>query len=223
MPESLAGPLSMEARAERHRRRQWAKPGSSHDRIIEVARIALPASVGILIVALAAAPLTSGRDISFVLSKDRVAVAKERMRVTAALYRGQDQKGQPFAIAAKSAVQQTSADPVMKLDQLSAHITLPGGVATLVAPKGRYNMSNEKVALDGPVRYRSADGYQLDTHDVALDMESRQLAGDNPITGRMPLGTFSSDRMSADLEQHTVVLQGHAHLHITQRNGTARR
>jgi lipopolysaccharide export system protein LptC len=223
MPEGLAGHLSDAARAERRRRRVWANPGSSHDRIIAIARVVLPAAVVVLTVALATAPLTSGRDISFVLSKDRVAVAKERMRVVRALYRGEDSKGQPFSLTAQSAVQQTSADPVVKLDQLSARIALQGGPATIVSPKGRYNLNNEQVSLDGPVHFKSADGYTLETHDVDLDMHTRKLASRTPVTGTMPLGTFSADRMQADLDNHIVVLDGRARLHITQRSGTARR
>jgi lipopolysaccharide export system protein LptC len=223
MPDGLAGPLSDAARAERRRRRVWANPGSSHDRIIAVARVSLPAAVGLLTVALAVAPITSGRDISFVLSKDRVAVAKERLRVTSALYRGEDSKGQAFSLTAASAVQQTSADPVIRLDQLSARIKLDTGPATLVSPKGRYNPSDEQVSLDGPVHFKSTDGYTLETHDVDLDMQTRKLASRAPVSGTMPLGTFSADRMQADLDNHVVVLEGRARLHITQRNGTARR
>ncbi len=218
----LSGPLSGDARAERRRRRAWALPGSSHDRVIAVARVTLPAAVLILTLALAAAPITSGRDISFVLSKDRVTTAKERMRVTQALYRGEDSKGQPFQLNALSAVQQTSADPIVKLDTLSAKIRLPGGPATIVSPKGRYNLDNQRVALDGAVNFATADGYHLATHDVDLDMRTRRLASRNPVTGTMPLGTFSSDRMQADLDQKVVVLDGHARLHMTQRNGTAK-
>jgi lipopolysaccharide export system protein LptC len=152
-----------------------------------------------------------------VLSKDRVAVAKERMRVSNALYRGEDQKGQPFSLTALSAVQQTSADPVVKLDTLHAQIKMDNGPATLTAPKGTYNMNNEQVGLNGPVAFRSADGYKLDTHDVDLDMQTRKLASRNPVTGTMPLGDFSGDTMQADLDKHIVVLNGHARLHITQR------
>ncbi|WP_454886043.1 LPS export ABC transporter periplasmic protein LptC [Sphingomonas oryzagri] len=217
MAEAVAGPLSDVARAERAKRRIWARPGSTHDRIIAVARITLPASVLILVLALGFAPLTSGRDISFVLSKDRVAMAKERLRVSQARYRGEDNKGQPFSLTAKSAVQQTSADPVVKLDTLAADIALQGGPATLTAPKGTYNMNNQRVGLDGPVAFRSADGYRLDTHDVDLDMQTRKLASRNPVTGTMPLGNFSADRMTADLDGKVVVLNGHARLHITQR------
>jgi lipopolysaccharide export system protein LptC len=223
MPESVAGPLSDAARAERRRRRAWANPGSSHDRVIAIARLTLPAAVGALTVALATAPLTSGRDISFVLSKDRVAVAKERMRVTQALYRGEDSNGQPFSLTAKSAVQQTSADPIVRLDQIFAKIQLQGGPAELVAPKGRYNLDNQRVALDGPVNFHSNDGYTLQTHDVILDMQSRQLASRAPVTGTMSLGNYSADRMHADLDNHVVILDGHARLHIVQRNGTSRR
>jgi lipopolysaccharide export system protein LptC len=219
---SLSGPLSSEARAERRRRHAWAMPGSSHDRIIAVARVTLPAAVVVLTLALAAAPITSGRDISFVLSKDRVTTAKERMRVTQALYRGEDSKGQPFQLNARSAVQQTSADPIVKLDTLSAKIQLPAGAATIVSPKGRYNLNNQRVALDGPVDFHTADGYHLSTHDVDLDMKTRRLASRNPVTGTMPLGVFSSDRMQADLDQKVVVLDGHARLHMTQRNGRAK-
>jgi lipopolysaccharide export system protein LptC len=221
MPESLAGPLSDVGRVARRKRRTWAMPGSTHDRIIGVARITLPAAVLVLVLALGFAPLTSGRDISFVLSKDRVAVAKERMRISQALYRGEDQKGQPFSLTALSAVQQTSADPVMKLDTLAAKIALQSGPATIVAPTGTYNMNNQQVGLNGPVTFRSADGYRLDTHDVDLDMQTRKLASRNPVTGTMPLGNFSADRMQADLDSHVVVLNGHARLHITQRNGTS--
>jgi lipopolysaccharide export system protein LptC len=217
-----AGPMSSAARAERHRRRAWALPGSSHDRVIAVARVTLPAAVVVLTLALAAAPITSARDISFVLSKDRVTTAKERMRVTQARYRGEDSKGQPFQLNAASAVQQTSADPIVKLDTLSARIQLPGGPATIVSPKGRYNLNNQRVALDGPVDFRTADGYHLATRDVDLDMTTRRLASRNPVTGTMPLGVFSSDRMQADLDRKVVVLDGHARLHMTQRNGTAK-
>ncbi|WBO22750.1 LPS export ABC transporter periplasmic protein LptC [Sphingomonas abietis] len=221
MPEPLAGTLSDIGLVERRKRRAWAMPGSSHDRIIAVARITLPASVLVLVLALGFAPLTSGRDISFVLSKDRVAVAKERMRVSQALYRGEDSKGQPFSLTALSAVQQTSADPVVKLNTLAAKIALQGGPATIVAPTGTYNMDNQKVGLNGPVTFHSADGYRLDTHDVDLDMQTRKLASRNPVTGTMPLGNFSADQLQADLDSHVVVLNGHARLHITQRNGTS--
>lgn len=221
--EALAGPLSEAARTNRRLRKTWAVPGSRHDRVIAVLRIAFPAAVGVLAALLAAAPLTSGRDISFVLSKDRVAVAHERLRVSRAVYRGEDSKGQPFALSALSAVQATSTDPTLKLQTLAARIGLTGGPGTLTAPTGRYNMTSEKVALDGPVAMRTTDGYALDTQDVDLDLKTRTLASRTAVTGKMPLGRFSAQHMTADLDRRDVVLTGNARLHIDQRSGTSRR
>jgi lipopolysaccharide export system protein LptC len=220
--DALVGPLSEAARASRRLRQHWAAPGSSHDKVIAVMRVVLPASVGVLAALLAAAPLTSGRDISFVLAKDRVAVAHERLRVTRALYRGQDSKGQPFALSALSAVQATSSNPVLKLDRLAARIGLTGGPGTVVAPTGSYNMTTEKVVLDGPVAMRTADGYALDTQDVDLDLKTRSLTSRTAVTGKLPLGRFSADHMQANLDQRTVLLTGNARLHIDRRTGTSR-
>jgi lipopolysaccharide export system protein LptC len=200
----------------RTKRQHWAVPGSSHDRVIRTTRVAFPVAIGVLVVLLGAAPLTMGRDISFVLAKDRVEVAKERLRVSEALYRGEDAKGQPFQIRAGSAVQVSSRDPVVKLKDLSARIALADGPATIGARTGRYDMSSERVAVDGPVVFQAADGYRIETRDVAIDLKTRRIASGGPVDGRMPLGTFSANHLKADLNRRTVVLDGGARLHIVQ-------
>lgn len=194
----------------------WAAPGSSHDRLIRVLRIVLPASIGVLGAALVFAPLSVRSEISFVLDKNKVAIAKERMRVTAATYRGEDGKGQPFEMRAGSAVQASSSNPIVQLKDLSAQIGLAEGPATLVANNGRYNMDSNVVMVDGPMRFTTTDGYRIDTRDVAVGLQTKKLASGGPITGQMPLGHFSADRIAADLSTRTVSLTGRARLHIVQ-------
>lgn len=203
--------------SERTARRLWAAPNGRHDQLIRVARIALPAVIGILSAGLVFAPLTMRGEISFVLDKDKVAMAKERMRVTAATYRGEDAKGQPFTLRAGSAVQASSREPVVKLSDLSATIGLSDGPAMLRADAGRYDMDREIVNIDGPILFTSADGYRLSTRDVAVGLKSRKLASGGPVDGQMPLGNFRADRLSADLNARTVTLEGRARLHIVQR------
>ena len=200
----------------RSARQLWAVPGSSHDRMIALARIGLPLAIAALVVLLAVAPVTVGRDISFVLSKDHVDIARERMRVTQALYRGQDAKGQPFALRAASAVQATSRDPIVRLSELSARIALQDGPATIDARSGRYDMDTQNVMIDGPVVFRSTDGYRIQTRDVTLDMKTKGLTSGGAVDGVMPLGTFSGRRMVANLNTRVVTLDGGARLHIVQ-------
>jgi lipopolysaccharide export system protein LptC len=205
----------------RSERQLWAASGSSHDRLIAAMRVVLPIAIGLLVILLAAAPLTVGRDISFVLSKDRVEVARERMRVTSATYRGEDSKGQPFELTAGSAVQVSSRDPVVRLQELAARIELKDGPARIEAQRGRYDMDSEKVAIDGPVLFRTADGYRIATRDVGIDLKTRKVASQGPVDGRMNIGTFSADRFRADLNDRVVVLEGRARLHIDQRRANA--
>lgn len=211
------------ADAARDDRRHWARPGGRHDRLIGFARFLLPAAIGVLAALLAVAPLTTGRDISFVLAKDRVEVARERLKVSEAVYRGQDSKGQPFLLRAASAVQATSADPIVRMKTLSARVGLPDRPANLTAPAGRYDMNNERVYADGPIDVTRSDGSVLHTRDVTVDLDSRTLNSAAPVDGHMPLGQFAADRISADLASRVIRLDGRVRLHIVQRQGRARR
>jgi lipopolysaccharide export system protein LptC len=208
--------MSELAERQRRERRAWAAAGSSHDRLIATLRVALPMVVGVLIAFLAFAPLTVGRDISFVLAKDRVEVARERMRVTAAVYRGSDTEGRPFELDADSAVQATSRDPIVRLTTLNAKIQQTTGPATIRAGHGRYDMNTQNIAIDGPVNFDSADGYHILTRNVLLTMNNRALVSRGPVTGTMPLGNFSADKMRARLDDRVVQLEGHVRLHIVQ-------
>ena len=171
-------------------------------------------AIGILAAFLVMAPLTMGGDVSFVLDKNKVEVAQERLRLQAAQYRGQDGKGQPFALNAASAVQKSSAEPVVQLRQLSAQLGLEDGPASLVADRGRYDMTSEQVKIDGPIQFRGPNNYALDTSDATVDLKSRQLTGTGQVHGTTAQGIFSGQRLNADLEQRTVRLSGGARLRI---------
>lgn len=206
--------MSEIARQVRSERRRWARPGSVHDRVVQIAQVILPMGIGVLAAFLVMAPLFMGGDVSFLLDKNKVEVAKERMRTTSASYRGADAKGQPFALTAGSAVQQSSAEPIVRLDDLAAGIQLPDGPARMKAERGRYDIEQERVMVDGPIEFNAADGYRMDTRDVTVDLKTRQMQSAGPVTGSTPMGNFSGDRMRADLEERNVRLEGNARLRI---------
>jgi lipopolysaccharide export system protein LptC len=198
----------------RTHKRAWAHPGSSHDRLIRIALFVLPAGIGVLSAFLVLAPLFMGGDASFVLDKNKVAMAQERLRIDTAEYRGQDAKGQAFRLHAGEAVQRSSAEPVVQLHNLSAEIALPEGPASLKANQGRYDIDKEQVAVDGPLRFQTSDGYSLDTHDATVDLKTRQMQSGGAVSGTTPMGVFSGNKLSADLERRTVRLDGNARLRI---------
>ncbi|APX65094.1 LPS export ABC transporter periplasmic protein LptC [Sphingomonas sp. gentR] len=198
----------------RTQRQHWAAPGSRHDRFVTLARWMLPSAIGVLTAFLVMAPIYSSSEVSFVLDKKKVEVARERMKIQAAEYRGVDDKGQPFSLDAGSAIQRSSAEPVVQLNKLSAAIRLSDGPATVSANSGRYDMRTEQVQLDGPLDFKSAGGYDLRTHDATIDLQQRTLVSGGAVTGQVPQGNFSANKMRADLENRSVRLEGNARLRI---------
>ena len=96
-------------------KRGWAAPGGSHDKLIRVLKLALPALIGVVLAFLVFSPLEEKQEVSFLLDKNKV----ERGRGAAA--------GPPRSIAArtiaaarscstrKRALQANSADPIVEI------------------------------------------------------------------------------------------------------------
>jgi len=208
--------MSHRAEQQRTRRQHEAAPGSRHDYVVKFLQFVLPSAIGVLAAFLALAPFIRGGEVSFLLAKDQVAIAHEHMRVSEAQYRGEDAEQRPFSLKAGSAVQKSANVPLVELKDLSARIQLDSGPAVLEADRGEYDLDTEKVEIDGPVQYRSADGYRLSTRDVEVDIRGRKMQSNTPVTGRVPAGTFSANRLRADLEARTVTLEGGARLRMTQ-------
>jgi lipopolysaccharide export system protein LptC len=208
--------MSEAAIRERGAKQRWAEPGSAHDRIVRWSKILLPSAVGVLIAVLMLAPLDKHGDVSFILDKNKVENAPERMRVETARYVGADDKGQKFEITANRAIQHSSEVPVVDIEGMFARLALANGPLMILANTGRYDLDSQKVDVNGPVRVVGPDGYRLETRDVRVDLKSRQLASSGPVAGQMRLGQFQAGNLQADLGSRTVVLNGGARLKIVQ-------
>jgi len=208
--------MSELAEKERRVKRGWAIPGGAHDRLVKVLKIGLPALTGVVLAFLFFAPLEDKQEVSFLLNKNQVQTAPERLRVAAAEYRGQDNQGRPFVLSARSAVQRTSAVPIVEISDMNARIQLQNGPAQINAGQGRYNMDTDHVAVVGPIQFTAADGYRMATNDVDVDLRNSTMTSRGAVAGNIPLGQFSAGQLHANLPDRTVVLSGRARLHIPQ-------
>jgi lipopolysaccharide export system protein LptC len=197
-------------------RRGWAAPGGLHDWLMRFLKVVLPAGVGLLLAYLLLSPLSKEKEISFLLDKNKVDTARERLKTQKAEYRGLDDKGRAFSIQAAQAVQAKSSDPVVDIGGMSAQIQLEEGPATITADKARYNMDSQKVDVLGPILFTASDGYRLETRDVALDLNKHTAVSGGGVEGQMRLGRFTAQNMAVDLPQRRVVLTGRPRLHIEQ-------
>ena len=159
-------------------------------------------------------PLSPRGEVSFLLDRNEVAVIDERLSVDNAMYRGRDNAGRPFSITAGEAVQRSSAEGLVRMDELVAQLLLSDGPARLTASGGTYDIDSEIVTIDGAVRLSAADGYSMVARGVSINLDERTISGDGGVEGEIPAGTFSADRMRADLDARTVTLEGNTRMRI---------
>ncbi|OYW47006.1 MAG: LPS export ABC transporter periplasmic protein LptC [Sphingomonadales bacterium 32-68-7] len=206
--------MSIQADEVRTRRQRFAAPGGTLDRAVKWLAVLLPALIGAMAASMIIAPLSPRGEISFLLDRNKVATAGDRLRVDEAVYRGADQRGRPFSLSAGEAVQRSASVPVVQMSDLTARLQLEEGPAVLTAPAGNYNIRQERVAVDGVVRFLAADGYRMALSGVTIDLPGRRLTGADGIEGSLPAGTFRADSVLADLGARTVTLSGNARLRM---------
>jgi lipopolysaccharide export system protein LptC len=203
-----------EAKELRSARQHFAAPGGSHDRLVSFLAKALPMAVGVIAALMVITPLSPRGEVSFLLDRNKVAVIDERLSVDNAMYRGQDNRGRPFSLTAGEAVQRSSAEGIVRMNDLVARLLMADGPARLGAQAGAYDLSSEIVRVFGPVRLTAADGYDMVARGVSIDLPERRMFGSGGVSGAIPAGTFSADRLEADLSERTIVLDGNARLRM---------
>lgn len=199
-----------EARALRSRRQTLAAPGGSHDRLVRVLARVLPMGVGVIAALMVITPLSPRGEVSFLLDRNKVALIDERLSVDNAMYRGRDNQGRPFSLLAGEAVQRSSAEGLVRMQDLVAQLLLADGPARLAADGGTYDINAETVKVDGTVRLTATDGYAMTASGVSVDLKSRTMRGAAGVKGEIPAGTFSANTLSADLGARMITLEGNA-------------
>jgi len=160
------------------------------------------------------APLGPRGEVSFLLDRNKVETADDRLRVDNAMYRGRDNDGRPFSLTAGEAVQRSASIPIVQLADLTARMQLSDGPAALLAPRGSYNIDDQLVAIDGMVRFATSDGYRMNVRNVSIDLPRRMVVGSGGVEGAIPAGSFSANSISADLDNRVITLAGNARLRM---------
>jgi len=196
----------------RGRRQGFAAPGGFHDRMVRVLAVLLPALIGALLAVLVIAPFSPRGEISFLLDRNKVAMVTDRLRVVSAMYRGQDDAWRNFSVTAGSAVQHSAAKDEVEMRDITARVLLSSGPASLTTGSGIYDFARQMVDVPTPVNFETSDGYRMVTAGADIDIGKRRLVSQGRAEGRIPAGTFSADRIVAELDARTVMLDGHARL-----------
>ena len=180
--------------------------------MVRLVAVGMPAIIGALLAVLVIAPFSPRGEISFLLDRNKVAMVTDRLRVVSAMSRGQDDTGRNFSVTAGSAVQHSEAKDEVEMRDITARVMLTDGPASLTTGAGVYDFARQEIVVPTPVNFETSDGYRMVTGGADIDIGKRRLVSKGRAEGRIPAGTFSADRISADLEARTITLDGHARL-----------
>lgn len=194
----------------------WARPGGGHDRLIRTLAWALPSAVGVIAAFLVMAPLTMKRELGFTLQRGEIDRVPERLRAAQARYRGVDDEGRPFELTGASAVQSAAGQQLVTLSALTGRLATQGGEALVRAPDALFDPDQRRMLVTGPLSLEQGPDSRMTTSQVDLDLNAKTAASRAPVEGKVALGTFTADRMSVDLDERHLVLDGRARLHVKQ-------
>lgn len=180
----------------------------AHTRAVRVARVALPALAGMVLLTIFIWPLLGGSS-----DKSRPGPAQGDLELTQARYLGTDTSDQPFEIRAERAAQQGGEGSVVDLAEPQADITLKQGTWLAMAAKsGVYDQDRQVLTLDGAVSFYHGSGYELRTPAATLDVKQGIAWGNSPVEGQGPLGTVEAGGFRVLNDGDVLVFTGHARL-----------
>jgi lipopolysaccharide export system protein LptC len=197
------------------KRRAMALPGCRRELLLGTLGRFLPGAAGVVVAVMVVWPMFPHNSVSFLLDRNKVQVTENRMLIQRAAYRGNDNRGRPFELSAADAVQHSAQDPLVRMNDLIGTIALTDGPARLEAKQGNFDISRDQLSVPGQVRFQHAGGYDMHANQVLIDVRHQTVESKGSANGLIPSGNFSGDRMFANLDQHTIRLEGHARLRMT--------
>lgn len=138
--------------------------------------------------------------------------AAEAARLVAPRYRGRDERGRPFELAA-AAAEQAPGSPVIALAQPTGEVTLEDGAwVTLAARRGWYERDRNRLDLEGEVTLLHDAGYAIRTERARIDLGLGRAEGDAPVAAQGPPGTVEGAGFRLEGRGAVVVFTGPARM-----------
>jgi lipopolysaccharide export system protein LptC len=121
---------------------------------------------------------------------------------------GVDEKGNPFVITAKQAVQDPKNARRITLTTIEADMNTEQGWVNARAGRGVVDTSTRQLELAGGIDIYTDSGYMLHTDSASADLRSNVMQGKKRVSGQGPRGTLSADSFRYDRRAGRLTLEG---------------
>lgn len=130
-------------------------------------------------------------------------------------FESKDQKDQPYTITAKRAVQGETNDNLIILEEPLADMLLKSGAwLAAKAKQGAYRQDTNRLLLTGDVQLFHDAGYQMNTEELNVNMETNDAWSEVDVYGQGPRGEIEAKGVDASSSKQTLKFIGPAKLTI---------
>lgn len=126
---------------------------------------------------------------------------------------GRDSQQRLVEINAKQATPTDKEFSNVGLDKPTAAIALENGESLAVeSSDGTYDRENNQLVLKGDVKLTSTDGYDIQTQEAKVSLETNYIETDKHVVGFGPTGTLEAEGMQVDQANGKIILKGKSKL-----------
>jgi len=136
-------------------------------------------------------------------------------------YESRDDKKQPFTITAQKATQGQDNPEIIELESPTADLLMnDGSWLAAKANTGIYEQNSEKLFLNGNVRLFHDDGYQLESDEMRINLQTQESFSDKDVIAQGPQGTINAIGLEAYGADNKLIFKGPATMTLTDTKDT---
>jgi lipopolysaccharide export system protein LptC len=174
-----------------------------HSRHVRFLRIAVPALVAAVIVALALATWFSPARLLARLptggSLSSMGISGTTITMELPRLEGYTRDARPYVLTAKSAAQDLTKPDRVELTELHAKMeTAEKSVVEMSAASGLYHSKADQLILHDRIVLTSSTGYEGHLTEAVVDMHSGHIVSDKPVEVKLLNGMLNANRLEVD-------------------------
>jgi lipopolysaccharide export system protein LptC len=172
--------------------------------LIRFFRRALPTAMALMVLGLLA--WVAWRAVTHPTPKEEQSVS---IRMLNPRFRGRDDEGRPFTLAASEAARDSRDFQRVILKNPFVSLQDDGsGPMTVRAQRGVYNERTLIMVLEGAVHMVDPSGWVFDTERAIVDTNRNRVSGDRPVVGVGPAGRIAASSYVVYNQGERVVFRG---------------
>jgi lipopolysaccharide export system protein LptC len=173
------------------------KAARRHSRVVRILRIAVPASVGLVVVTVALVtyfnPLRMLTRLP--INIDNLVVSGTKVTMEQPHLSGFTSDARAYELTADTAAQDMTKPDMVELRNIRAKVEMQDkSTMELTAISGFYDSKNETLRLDRDIRLNTS-GYRARLSEAMIDIRKGNVVSEHPVEVKMLQGTLNANRL----------------------------